>query len=60
MCSHRDPIKEVPTREDAGIISGRAQLEELARRHEQDADERTEADLRVEMARVEKAESRGR
>jgi hypothetical protein len=42
------------------IISGRAQLEELARRHEQDADERTEAALRVEMARVETAESRGR
>jgi F-type H+-transporting ATPase subunit epsilon len=45
--------------DDLDAARAREQLEEARRRHEQDADERTEAALRVEMARVEIAESRG-
>jgi F-type H+-transporting ATPase subunit epsilon len=43
---------------DLDAARAREQLEEARRRHEQDANERTEAALRVEMARVEIAESR--
>jgi F-type H+-transporting ATPase subunit epsilon len=45
--------------DDLDAARAREQLEEARRRHEQDADERTQAALRVEMARVEIAESRG-
>jgi F-type H+-transporting ATPase subunit epsilon len=44
---------------DLDASRARDRLEEARRRHEQEADDRTEAALRVEMARVEIAESRG-
>jgi F-type H+-transporting ATPase subunit epsilon len=44
---------------DLDAAEARRRLEEARRRYEQDADERNEAALRVEMARVEIAESRG-
>jgi F-type H+-transporting ATPase subunit epsilon len=45
--------------DDLDAARAREQLEEARRRHEREADERTEAALRVELARVEIAESRG-
>jgi F-type H+-transporting ATPase subunit epsilon len=45
--------------DDLDAARARDRLEEVRRRHEQEADDRTEAALRVEMARVEIAESRG-
>ena len=45
--------------DDLDAARARDRLEEVRRRHEQEADDRTEATLRVEMARVEIAESRG-
>ena len=44
---------------DIDVAEARRRLEEAKRRAEDDADERTEAALRVEMARTEIAESRG-
>ena len=46
---------EDPSDIDAG--EARRRLEEARRRRQEDADERAEAELRVEMARVEIAES---
>jgi F-type H+-transporting ATPase subunit epsilon len=46
--------------DDLDVGEARRRLDEARRRREEDADERAEAALRVEMARVEIAESRGR
>ncbi|MDQ3985550.1 MAG: ATP synthase F1 subunit epsilon [Actinomycetota bacterium] len=44
---------------DIDASEARRRLEEARRRHDEESDERAEAALRVEMARVEIAESRG-
>jgi len=46
--------------DEMDAAEARERLEEARRQREEDADERAEAALRVEMARVEIAESRGR
>ncbi len=45
--------------QEIDAAEARRRLEEARRSHEQDADERAEAEVRVAMARVEIAESRG-
>ena len=44
---------------DHDASEARARLEEARRQHEKDQDERTQARLQIELARVEIAESRG-